>query len=109
MKHFVPYILRAAIGIVLIGKVLNWFFHFNKQTGTLLNIAMFCLIGIFYVLVARGWTNKLIKYIFLFCGIFLIAMNFIPEHIIINIAGIICILTPLLIARFSKSDNTIHN
>ncbi len=63
---------------------------------------MFSLIGVAYVVVGFAWNNKFTKIIFITCGLFLIAMNFIEKNTILTIIGIICMLTPMLIGRFYK-------
>ncbi len=66
---------------------------------------MFTLIGIVYLVGGFIWNKKLTNIIFLICGIYLIAMNFIGDFgISKSIIGIVCILTPVLIARFSPEE-----
>ncbi len=107
MKKIAFTIFRIAVAIILIGKILNWFLHFGDQTNQILNILMFGLIGIAYTIAGFLWDKKLTltKTIIICCGLFLIIMNFITEHTILTVIGIICILTPMLIARFTKDES----
>ena len=62
---------------------------------------MFALIGIAYLVGGLVWDKKLINIIFIVCGTYLIGMNFIGDFALKSIVGITCILTPMLIVRFS--------
>ena len=98
-------IYTILLGIVLIGKVSNWFLDFNDETNQLLNTAMFCLIGVAYLTFAWAYEKTLLKTIFLFCGVYVILMNFIPDFgWIKTVIGIVCVLTPLIIRRFSPEE-----
>lgn len=90
---------------VLIGKILGWVFNFREDINLTLSTAMFVLIGIAYIVMAFVWSNKLLQSIILTCGMFLIVMNFVNNNITINILGIVCILTPMLVARFDKEKD----
>jgi hypothetical protein len=98
-------IFKVLIALVLIGKILNWFLNFSDETNKALNVAMFSLIGIAYLVMGYVWDNKLTKTIIITCGAFLIAMNFFGKSVALDIIGIFCILTPLLIARFYKEKS----
>lgn len=89
-------------GIILICKILNLLFHFSDRTNNILNTMMFCLIGIAYLFAGYIWTNKMAKGILFLCGAFLIIMNLLPETVWITWTGVVCILIPLFIFRFSK-------
>lgn len=103
MKNALFKIFRISIGIVLFGKISNWVFNFGDQINQILNASMFCLIGIAYIIVGFIWDNKFIKTIILTCGLFLLVMNFFAKgNIALDIFGVLCILTPMLIARFYK-------
>jgi len=102
MKNMLFKLFKVLIWIVLAGKVLNWFLHFDDQVNHLLNTAMFCLIGLAYLVVGYSWDNKLTSIVMVTCGLFLLVRNFLPQHIAIDILGIVSIVTPLLIARFSN-------
>ncbi|MCB4807038.1 hypothetical protein LG651_02160 [Tamlana sp. 62-3] len=66
---------------------------------------MFCLIGI--VFLAYSWSvNKIIiKLTLLICGIFLIAMNFIPNFEMKSIIGITCLLLPLILEKLFPEEH----
>jgi hypothetical protein len=102
MKNLAFTVFRILLGIILFGKILNWILNFNDQVNMILNTAMFCLIGIAYIVVATAWDNRFIRTIFLTCGVFLIIMNFLGQNAILNILGITSILVPMLIGRFYK-------
>lgn len=104
MKKILHKIFLILIGIVLIGKISNWFLNYSDETNQILNAGMFTLIGIAYLVGGFVWNKKLINIIFLVCGIYLIAMNFIGDFGLKSIIGIVCILTPMLIARFSTDE-----
>ncbi len=96
---------RILIFIVLLGKVLNWFLDFSHETNNILDIVMFTLIGIAYIVMGWVWDNKVTKVVAITCGVFLIAMNFFDNTPLLNLIGIVCILTPMLIARFYKEGD----
>lgn len=104
MKKILHKIFLILIGIVLIGKISNWFLNYSDETNQILNAGMFTLIGIAYLVGGFVWNKKLINIIFLVCGIYLIAMNFIGDFGLKSIIGIVCILIPMLIARFSTDE-----
>lgn len=104
MKKILNIIFLILIGIVLIGKISNWFLNYSDETNQILNAGMFTLIGIAYLVGGFVWDKKLINIIFMVCGIYLIAMNFISDFGLKSIIGIVCILTPMLIARFSPEE-----
>jgi hypothetical protein len=104
MKRILFLLYRILIALVLIGKAANWVLHFSHETNRLLNMAMFSLIGIAFIVQGYVWHNKFTKTIITLCGLFLIAVNFFDENMILDIIGIICILTPILIARFYKEQ-----
>ncbi|HRD56982.1 MAG TPA: hypothetical protein PK504_02985 [Ferruginibacter sp.] len=106
MKRLLHKIFLALIGIILIGKISNWFLHYNNNINEILNAGMFTLIGVAYLVGGYVWNNKLIKMIFIVCGLYLIGMNFIQDFELKSIIGIVSMLTPMLIARFStKAEN----
>lgn len=102
MKNKIFTAFKILIALVLIGKILNWFLNFSQETNQQLNMAMFSLIGIAYVVMSYSWNQQLIRIGIISCGLFLIAMNFFPATTPLEIVGIICILAPMLIARFYK-------
>ncbi|WP_046746100.1 hypothetical protein [Kordia zhangzhouensis] len=98
-------IFRILLGIILLGKITNWFFKYNDTINYILNTAMFTLIGIWFVSAAYVWDSKRSKVVFLICGLYLIVINFVPDFYLKSIIGIPCIIIPLLIMRFSKHDD----
>ncbi len=96
---------KFAIGIVLIGKILNWFFEFGDQTNFILNVLMFSLIGLAYIIYGIVWDNKFLKLIFLISGLYLIAINFMNKSTLLTLFGIICIIGPILIIRIFPQQN----
>ena len=87
------------LAIVVIAQISSRIVDYNEETNELLDIALFSLIGIPYL--GYSWVSKrkVLKLIFLTCGIYLIVMNFLSESIYEWIA-IICVVTPLLIIMF---------
>ena len=104
MKKTILILIRVLLLLVLLGIVLNWFLNFNDATNQLIYTAMFCLIGISYIIMGFAWDKKLVQALIVFCGIFLIVMNFVPGRTWISIVGIVCILVPMIIARFQKKE-----
>jgi hypothetical protein len=102
MKDVLFTATRILIFLVLLGKVLNWILDFSDETNSILDILMFTLIGIAYIVMGWVWGNKVTKIVATTCGVFLIAMNFFNNTPLLNLIGIVCILTPMLIARFYK-------
>ncbi|MEY8847216.1 hypothetical protein AB9K26_00215, partial [Psychroserpens sp. XS_ASV72] len=79
--------------------------NFDYETNKILNITMFCLIGIAYLAFAWAFDNIKLKIVLTICGIYLIVMNFIPQFSWNSIIGIACILTPMIIGKvLSKKD-----
>ena len=109
MKNVILTIFKISIALVLAGKVLNWLLHFSDATNQLLNMVMFSIIGITYIVMGYYWNHKLLKIVITTCGVFLIAMNFLPGSTPLEIVGIVCILAPMLIARFYKEENATIN
>lgn len=104
MKNVLLTVFKISILLVLAGKILNWLLNFSDATNQLLNIVMFSIIGISYTVMGFYWHHKLTKIVITTCGLFLIAMNFFPGSTLLQIVGIVCILTPMLIARFHKEE-----
>lgn len=105
MKNTLFTAFRNLIVLVLIGKVLNWFLDFSAVTNQILNITMFTLIGIAYIVMGYVWDNKFKKIVITTCGVLLIAINFFDNTVALDIIGIVCILIPMLIARFYKGED----
>lgn len=104
MKNIFNKIFLILLGIVLVGKMSNWFLNYSDETNQILNAGMFTLIGIKYLVGGFIWDKKLKNVIFIVCGLYLIGMNFIGDFVIKSIIGIIAILLPMLIARFSPEE-----
>lgn len=108
MKKYLFTLFKILVIAVLIAKISNWFFNYSDKTNKLINTYMFCLIGFAYLVGSTAWQVTLNKLIFLICGLYLIVMNFLPQHTALTIVGIICILVPMLIAKFSKEVKTLE-
>lgn len=94
-------IFLTALSIVLIGKVSSVFIHFGNDINRILNTFMFCLIGIGYIAEIIDTRRLSLKIFVILCGIYLIAMNFIPLTAIMYWLAGVAILAPLIIFRFS--------
>lgn len=105
MKNKLFKLFQILVIMIFIGKTLNWFLKFDTGTNQILNTAMFCLIGIAYLVMGYVWDKKILKVLITACGIFLIVMNFVPGRTWLSILGIVCILVPMIIARFQKKEN----
>lgn len=101
-KNNLLLVFKVLLILVLIAKISNWFLSYPPEINKGINTAMFTLIGIAYIVMGIIWDGKLVKAFILFCGLFLIIMNFFSGDFV-NILGIACLLTPMLIARFSKA------
>ena len=104
MNKILHKIFLILIGIVLVGKMSNWFLNYSDETNQILNTGMFTLIGFKYLVGGFIWDKKLKTVIFIVCGVYLIGMNFIGDFGLKSIIGIIAILLPMLIARFSPEE-----
>ncbi len=104
MKKISLKIFFILIGIVLIGKISNWFLNYSDETNEILNTIMFCLIGISYLAFSWTFEKNVMKFVFAICGIYVILMNFIPDYSWDSIIGIVCILTPMIIGRFLPEE-----
>jgi hypothetical protein len=105
MKKTLLKIFRVLIGVILIGKISNWFLNYSDETNHILNVGMFTLIGIAYLVGGFIWDRKLINIIFLISGLYLITMNFVNDFGLKHEIGIVCILIPMLIVRFLPEEN----
>ncbi len=95
--HYV--LFGIIIGLILIGKILNWFLHFDDKTNLYLTILLFCTLGLYYIAESFIRTKTLYKITLLCCGSFLIIMNLFPKNAAIDIIGIICVLIPFFMKR----------
>lgn len=98
-KNLLRGVFLMALFIILAGQVLNLFLHFNIRIRQILNIVMFCLIGIGYIAEGFGKYHKILRFIMLFSGLFLIFMNFIPMSIAFYIMAVVCLIAPPVIIR----------
>lgn len=98
-------IFYILLTIILIGKMANWIFNFSEETNSLLNTLMYTLLGLGYIINAWDWERKLIQALFLLCGIYLISMNFLSDFNLKSLIGIICILAPLLYAKYTRETS----
>jgi hypothetical protein len=104
MKTKLFLLFRIAIFLILGLKVLNLFLHFGDRTNQLINVSMFSLIGISYAVVGFNWEPFWQRVVFIACGLYLLAMAYFSGNVYLNLVGILCILTPVLIARFSGRE-----
>jgi hypothetical protein len=102
MKKTTHFLFTILIFIVLIARIVGWFVNFSDDIDKILTTAMFTLIGIAYVVMGFTWDNKLSQFIMVTCGVLLIVFNFFETTMTLNIIGIVCILTPLIIARLDQ-------
>ena len=107
MKKTLHTIFTILIFAVLLGRMLSWVLNLNEDIDRMLNIGMFTLIGIAYIVMGFIWDNKILQLIILTCGVLLIVMNFLENNTLLNIIGIVCILTPMIIARMDEKTGTI--
>ena len=104
IKRILLIVFKILWAIILLGKILNWFLNFNDQTNEILNTAMFCGIGIFYLAAAWAFERPLIKIIIALCGAYLIIMNFLAEFPWKSIIGIIGIVVPMVFGNFISEE-----
>ena len=104
MKKTIFTTFQILIGLVLLAKISNWFLEYSDETNQLINTAMFSLIGIAYIVVGFLWDKKWSKLIFIVCGLYLLGMYFLNDSSIKSIISIVCLITPLLIARFTSQN-----
>lgn len=65
---------------------------------------MYILFGISYLYAGFHWEKTITKFIFSICGLYLIGVNFMDDFALKSILGIFIMLTPIIIERFSKSE-----
>ncbi len=106
MKTILFQIFRTIIALVLFAKVLVILLDLGKPVEDVLNTIMFSLIGLAYVVFGFIWKDSVRKILIVFCGAWLIAMNYFEKSNLVHVAGICAILLPLLIARFDKEGTT---
>ena len=104
MKNKFNKTFAILFGIILIGKVSNWFLNFSEETNLILNTGMYTLIGIAYIVDGFIRDKKLRKVILIVCGTYLIGMNFIGDFDIKSIIGTICLIIPFVIGLFIPEE-----
>ena len=95
---------RILLGIVLAGKISDWFLNYTDETNQILNTAMFCLIGLAYIVFAWAFDKMLLKLILGGCGVYLILMNFLDDFFMKSIIGIVSVLTPMILGYFMPEE-----
>lgn len=105
MKNALFTVFRILVALVLLGKILNWFLDFSAEINQLLNSAMFSLIGIAYLVMGYVWEQKLVKIVITACGSFLLLMNLFGNNTAVSIIGLICMVTPMIIARLYQKNS----
>lgn len=105
MKKLFVKIYLISILVILLAKILNWFLNFPDHVNTKLNTTMFCLIGIAYMV--RGWVSDTTweKIVIVSCGAYLLVMNFFNSNLYVSIAGILCLIVPMIIGGYYKKQN----
>lgn len=99
MKSVIPVIIQVLIGIILIGKISNWFLNYSDEVNKILDAVMFTVLGIFYLSGGLIYKKLATKIIFLVSGLYLIVMNFVGDFGLKSVIGIICLLTPMILLR----------
>lgn len=94
--------LYFLVVIVLIAKITNWFLHFEPNINNFINVVMFSIIGIFYIIFGFALHHLNAKVTLILCGLFLILMNYMTKTMMVEMVGIICLVIPILIGKFSK-------
>ena len=72
MRQTIYWAFLLALGIVLGGRILNWFIEFPAEAERLLDISMFSLLGILWLNFAWTFNHKYIKALFILGGGFLL-------------------------------------
>jgi len=104
MKNKFNITFAILFGIILIGRVSNWFLNFSEETNQILNTGMYTLLGIAYIVDGFVRNNKLRKVILILCGAYLIGMNFVGDFDIKSIIGTICLIIPMVIGLFIPEE-----
>ena len=91
--------------LLLLTKISTYFISYSASTVEWINIGMFCLIGIGYLIYAFTLDKPGIQILVFTCGCFLIAMNFIQWEYASPLR-IACILVPAyFIKRYSRKED----
>lgn len=102
MKRMFYIVFSTLIGLVLTATVLDWLFHFSEPVNRVVQIVMFSLIGIAYLVMAYAWAPVFPRLLIFGCGVLLIVLTLLDNSTWSDITRIGCILVPMLIARFQK-------
>ena len=103
MKNLLRILTSLAL-IIFIANASSFIFSYNDSINDILNILMFSVIGLYYIIMSLSLVNNLYKFGILLCGVFLIIMNFLPENNFLLIIAVLSILLPMLIIRFSRNN-----
>lgn len=104
VKNSIFVLYYIALCIVFVGKIANWFLHFDHAINALLNTTMFILIGIFFLYASFIYEEIMVKAFILFSGVFLITTSFFELNIFLSIIKFICLLGPLILMKFIGND-----
>ena len=100
MKRSVYIVFLIALGIILLGKILNWFIEFSPVIESVLNVSMFSLVGLLYLAFAWAMDNKLTKLLFFLGGTFLLIYPWIDDpNDILGILAVLIVVLPLLLGK----------
>lgn len=102
LKNKILKALSALAVLTLFVQISTWFYDYDNETKHLINAVMFAIIGVSYLIFGFSLSEKITKLTLIACGLFLIVMNFIPKNTFVEVIGIICLIIPMLIGRFSK-------
>lgn len=102
MKNIFNRILLILLLIAILGQISDWFFNYSEEVKSVLSTMMFTLIGVCYIVWGYRLKNDLVKIIIIVGGVYLIVMNFIYQSTLAIIVGIVCVITPMLLAKFTK-------
>ena len=102
MKNALFTLFRIAIALVLVGKILNWSLDFSDETNRFLNMTVFGLIGIAYIVTGFAWDQMWKRMLTTACGILLLVVNFFESRTVLTLLGLTCLLTPILLARLHQ-------
>ncbi|HRV89841.1 MAG: hypothetical protein KA780_06930 [Prolixibacteraceae bacterium] len=91
--------------VILLAKISNWIFNYDGQTVGVINTVMFVFLGVIWLIFGFFSDNRKTGAILIACGLYLIAWSFLPENDFFNVAGILCLVVPVLIGRFRRGEN----
>ncbi len=100
--------LFKTIALLIFGaKFSNCIFNYSDTTNYIIDTLMFSFIGICYLIFGYSLEFKLNKIILILSGLYLIAWNFLPESNYLSAVGILAIVLPMLIGKFSKETKSL--